>query len=269
LRLLRSAYKHYGAEIPEAFNVDPHINEEMYWEKREFDNATERWDFSQCSHLRELPDWISSTKKTSTGFGGLLIPGVTSIPPDKNDITYVLEVCGLTIDGHLGGIRFDRKAIALDTLDLRSVSTASHHFANLEAVVVIPFLAWEVLAVHGQQVRNAVAIPLCIYSAEVSMPIFRRIVVSQIAPPRVTMVRGFPFADVVLRIDVNEDNGRQLFYLFFVSNALGRVYSSLCNDLSLSLDARSLNLERQEDRVLALACWVCTMGTIGATAELD
>jgi hypothetical protein len=272
IKIMHSAFGHYGLNVSEDANLEPHLNEEQFWQMRSFNDATERWDFDQRSRLEQLPNWISETKKANNCFAGVFVP----VPSERSieagqQSRYVLEMVGLNLavkgEQKYPTLAFDRRAIQLHDLDLRALADACDQFTGSETAVVTTASAWTWLADHSQDVRRVVTVPLCVYSREISARRFRYLVTGGSERLRGTILRHLPFADAVLRLDVEEEHGRPFFYLFFLSNALMNVYSALAEELSVPMEDRSADFERREDRILGLACWACTMGTIGAMSD--
>jgi hypothetical protein len=269
IRIMRSALQHYGLDIPEGVNVEPHLNEERFAQMRSFEDARERWDFDQHSHLEELPKWICGMKMASKCFAGSLVP----VPPPHSihagePLRYILEMAALDLavecKQQSATLAFDRQAIQLHDLDVRALAQACDQFKGSETVIVTTASAWTWLADQSEDVRRSVTLPLCVYSREISVPRFKQLVNARSEQPRGTMLRGLAFADAALRLDFEERRGRPFFYLFFLSSVLANIYSALAAELSVPMNDRFADFDLSEDRVTLLAAWVCTMGTIGA-----
>jgi hypothetical protein len=207
IKIMHSAFGHYGLNVPEVAKLEAHLNEERFWQRRSFEGATERWDFSQLSRLEQLPNWISETRKVNNCFAGLLapVPSAHSIQ-GRQQSKYILEMIGLNLAVKSGPelltLAFDRHAIQLHDLDLRELAEACDQFAGSETAVVTTASAWTWLADQSHDVRRVVTVPLCVYSREISVLRFRHIVNAGSQRLRGTILRSLPFADAVLRLDV-------------------------------------------------------------------
>ena len=252
----------------DACGVDPKDRPIVRWTELAADNIPEQLEFSALDHsqtalaakdLTPFAPWLKRVRAVKRGDGERLAFSAAPIPHLQTDDRWTCYLSSLTISP--GTIKFDRLAIEFDAISEADLITA---LKQLEAPICATVHA-EVMPLIGDKVKRVftpLGAPLFQYRRSVSL----QIIDTLLAAAPYTSARLIPRTFAPNAISCCSQDKTQPRLLWFDSGDSTNLYRGLFEKRGIPLEEGPLDLTAtNEDLYTALAGWMCTYGTMGAT----